>query len=92
MSPVNHPTRRETFLAEVNQALENNPYAADQDMHLHLIYCVGLLRELLVYSAIDQMEVRAHVRHLAHRDRPERTNTNNNTSTRTSGNKPYKRI
>ena len=60
------PSRREEFLQEINAALDNSPYKHDNN--LHRLYCMGLLRELLLYSAVDLMEVRQHIRYLAERD------------------------
>lgn len=67
MSTHNKPTRRSTFLEEIDAALENSPY--QHDVALHRLYCMGLLRELLLYSAIDQPEVRQRLRYLASIDR-----------------------
>jgi hypothetical protein len=61
-----HPTRREEFREEINEMLENSPYK--DDVNLHRLYCMGLLRELLLYSAVDLMEVRERIRYLAERD------------------------
>ena len=60
------PTRREEFLKEINAALDNSPFK--DDTSLHRLYCMGLLRELLLYSAVDMLEVRNHIRYLAKRD------------------------
>lgn len=57
-------TRREQFLAEINEALDNGPYR-HEDKNLHQIYSMALLRELLLYSAIDLMEVRRHIQRLS---------------------------
>ena len=61
-----HPTRQEEFQREINEMLENSPYK--DDTGLHRLYCMGLLRELLVYSAVDILEVRERIRYLAERD------------------------
>jgi hypothetical protein len=60
-----HPTRREEFLREINQMLDNSPY--QDNPNLHRLYCMGLLRELLLYSGVDMMEIREHVRYLGQR-------------------------
>jgi hypothetical protein len=67
MSTHNKPTRRDTFLKEIDAALENSPY--QNDVALHRLYCMGLLRELLLYSAIDQQEVRQRLKYIAGIDR-----------------------
>jgi hypothetical protein len=67
MSNPHHPTRREEFLKEINEMLDNSPYKNNRE--LHRLYCMGLLRELLLYSGVDQLEVREHVRYLAKKPR-----------------------
>lgn len=62
-------SRREQFLEEINEAMENSPYR-HTDKNLHQIYCIGLLRELLAYSALDLYEIRNHIEYLANRPRP----------------------
>lgn len=62
----NERTRKQIFIDEINQAMSRGPYK-DKDPHLHDLYCIGLLRELLAYSAIDIMEVRGHIKELGAR-------------------------
>jgi hypothetical protein len=61
-------TRKEHFIEEINAAMNAGPYK-NQDKHLHQLYCIGLLRELLAYSAVDLMEIRERVRDLATRSK-----------------------
>lgn len=63
--------RREEFKQLIDRALAAGPYK-DQDPHLHAIYSIGLLRELLAYSALDLMEVRDRLEYLASNERKER--------------------
>lgn len=65
MSTLKQPTRREEFLREIDAALDASKYKDNKD--LHRVYCIGLLKELLAYSAIDMMEVRERIRYLAQR-------------------------
>jgi hypothetical protein len=65
MSSTHHPTRREEFLKEIDAAIENAPYKDNPG--LHRLYCIGMLKELLLYSGVDMLEVREHVRELAQR-------------------------
>ena len=64
---MHEQSRSERFKQEIDQALAAGPYTGLEDRRLHLIYSVYLLRELLAYSAIDQWEVREHIRRLAAR-------------------------
>lgn len=59
-------TRSQEFQEEIEAALANSPYP--QDRTLHLLYCVGLLKTLLAYSALDTWEVRRRIQQLADRD------------------------
>jgi tRNA A37 N6-isopentenylltransferase MiaA len=61
-------TRRQEFIEEIDQALKAGPYANDPNQRLHDLYCIGLLRELLAYSAMDLMEVRHRIKQLASRE------------------------
>jgi hypothetical protein len=61
-------TRKQQFIDEINAAMNAGPYK-DIDNHLHQLYCIGLLRELLAYSAVDLMEVRQRIDALAERTR-----------------------
>jgi len=64
---TNQPTRKDIFRKEIEEMLENSPYKHDKA--LHRLYCMGLLRELLLYSAVDILEVREHIRYLADKSR-----------------------
>lgn len=66
-SPLNKPSsRRQQFAEEIDRALAASPYR--HDPNLDQIYCRYLLRELLIYSAMDLMEVRQRLRELAERN------------------------
>lgn len=59
-------SRQQQFREEIDLAMKNSPYP--HDTNLHQIYCIGLLKELLSYSAMDTMEVRRRIRELASRE------------------------
>ena len=66
MSPHNHETRRDQFEKLVNRALDNaSPYDSVEQVNLDRLYRVGVLTALLVYSAVDQIEVWEHLENLA---------------------------
>ena len=64
--------RRDRTRSLIHAALKNSPYNLynmdKSDAQLHYVYCVGLLTELLAYSASDLMEVNARLEYLAARD------------------------
>jgi hypothetical protein len=60
-------SRKQSFREDIDRALANSPYK-NVDKNLHQIYCIGLLKELLVYSAMDLMEIRRHIDYLAERE------------------------
>ena len=68
-----HRSREQEFKQELDRLTARSPYPADTK--LHWIYVAGLLTRLLSYSAVDQPEVRGHVRRLlaeqANEPRPE---------------------
>jgi hypothetical protein len=63
-------TRRQEFSEEIDRALGTASPYKHVDKNLHQVYCVGLLKELLLYSGIDMMEVRRHIRSLGDPTRP----------------------
>ena len=67
MSPdPKHPTRKDIFRQEIDKMLANGPYK--DNPNLHRLYCIGLLKELLLYSGVDMFEVRDRIKFLAERD------------------------
>lgn len=60
-------SRKQSFREDIDRALANSPYR-HVDKNLHQIYCIGLLKELLVYSAMDLMEIRQRIDYLAQRE------------------------
>lgn len=68
MSPQHHETRRDQFEKLVNRALDSaSPYDSVEQVNLDRLYRVGVLTALLVYSAVDQIEVWEHLENLADR-------------------------
>ena len=68
MSPHNHESRKDQFEKLVNRALDNaSPYDSVEQVNLDRLYRVGVLTALLVYSAVDQIEVWEHLENLAAR-------------------------
>lgn len=68
MSPQHHETRKYQFEKLVNRALDNaSPYDSVEQANLDRLYRVGILTALLVYSAVDQLEVWEHLENLADR-------------------------
>jgi hypothetical protein len=61
-------TRKQSFSEQIDRALANSSPYTHTDPHLHHIYCMGLLKELLLYSAADLMEVHQHLEYLANRE------------------------
>jgi hypothetical protein len=58
MSTPHKPTEEEQFRALLDQTLDSNPYA-DKDKTLHLIWCMGFLKELVARSR--SIEIRNHL-------------------------------
>lgn len=70
MSPHNRETRKDQFEKLVNRALDNaSPYDPVDQANLDRLYRVGVLTTLLVYSAVDQLEVWEHLEKLANREK-----------------------
>lgn len=59
-------TRNQLFNEQVEAMIKNSPYRDNE--HLNHIYLVALLRTLLVYSAVDCVEVRRRVQELGLRE------------------------